>query len=586
MGRFFAPTDRDIHPENIVIITSGAASEENNVNKEAPTEKSDEPIFILITQCLQNSFFLAEEDRLCLPQDVVEQMLVGSDENHLPDQRSDLTNRSYRQVRVRRRSRRLPEVTFPVKPVNRRVFDPQLVKVGPLYRFFEIVLNEKWRGADSNLHVIHIRDWHESSESYDRERRLYGSHCEANTWEAEPLEGFDEFLRPWPDAPNAPDVPDAPPPIQQTKAGFLNPQQNHTTYYEVRSNTLFDLRNDTSDTRPECSNLREILDHLINGAESTQRVYVVVIGVYTDIKIMTLLTGLRTLYRIDNLVVSDVLTASTTLERHLTGLDFADKVLGCEIIHSLNDLVSVLAHRRDKARRTVPPDDPIPADVILNHADFRNYKNYFLDKQSVLAFQDNRLHEYLTLTSRRSMDMFRWFAWVNKGLTFFGFLMLFLTLYAVVAHLQSPKTTPLETPLLLGGLSIAQFLVMFFRRPNQDIQQNLSNLVRLRNYLETYSTITALLRHHFTRPEYLASTATSALPSRKRSARAQLRGETAPADDIMSIVEQQMKILNEVAAALAENFKDINFEIRGADPTASPDPAKPKTPPDGKASVP
>ena len=63
------------------------------------------------------------------------------------------------------------------------------------------------------------------------------------------------------------------------------------------------------------------------------RIYVAVIGVYTDLKIKTLLTALRTLYNIPNLAVSDTLTASATLERHLSGLDFAAKVLGVEVIH-------------------------------------------------------------------------------------------------------------------------------------------------------------------------------------------------------------------------------------------------------------
>ena len=35
-------------------------------------------VYILITQCLQNSFFLSKESQLCLPDDVVRQMLVGT----------------------------------------------------------------------------------------------------------------------------------------------------------------------------------------------------------------------------------------------------------------------------------------------------------------------------------------------------------------------------------------------------------------------------------------------------------------------------------------------------------------------------
>src|SRR5438034_622980 len=67
-------------------------------------------------------------------------------------------------------------------------------------------------------------------------------------------------------------------------------------------------------------------------------IYIAVIGVYTDLKVLTLLAGLRTRYNVPNLAVSDTLTASPTLERHLAGLDFAAKLLGVEVIHGVNDL--------------------------------------------------------------------------------------------------------------------------------------------------------------------------------------------------------------------------------------------------------
>ena len=63
-------------------------------------------------------------------------------------------------------------------------------------------------------------------------------------------------------------------------------------------------------------------------------VYVVVIGVYTDIKVPTLLVGLRTRCDLPNLGVSDTFTASATLERHLAGLDMQS---GCSTSRSFTE---------------------------------------------------------------------------------------------------------------------------------------------------------------------------------------------------------------------------------------------------------
>jgi hypothetical protein len=75
---------------------------------------------------------------------------------------------------------------------------------------------------------------------------------------------------------------------------------------------------------------------------TSARIYVGVIGFYTDIKVKMLLTGLRTQYELPNLAVSDTFTASTSLERHLSGLDFAAKLLTVEVVHGINDLVRYL----------------------------------------------------------------------------------------------------------------------------------------------------------------------------------------------------------------------------------------------------
>src|SRR5207247_7279340 len=70
-----------------------------------------------------------------------------------------------------------------------------------------------------------------------------------------------------------------------------------------------------------------------NTAARCAQLYVAVIGVYTDIKVQLLLAGLRSRYELENLAVSDTLTGSRSLERHLRELDFADKPLNAEATH-------------------------------------------------------------------------------------------------------------------------------------------------------------------------------------------------------------------------------------------------------------
>ena len=78
-------------------------------------------------------------------------------------------------------------------------------------------------------------------------------------------------------------------------------------------------------------------------AHRAPRIYLAVIGVYTDVKVnKTLLVGLRTRYDIDNLAISNSLTASPTTERHLAALDFAARILWADVIHGLNELVHFL----------------------------------------------------------------------------------------------------------------------------------------------------------------------------------------------------------------------------------------------------
>src|SRR5207249_1507491 len=108
------------------------------------------------------------------------------------------------------------------------------------------------------------------------------------------------------------------------------------------------------------------------------------------IKVQTLLVGLRTQYDLPNLAVSDTFTASQTLERHLGALDYAAKVLDVEVVHGVNDLVRFLG---------LPPPLDDETEVVARMS-FARYRSFFQDKQNVLAFQDEKLRQYLALTER------------------------------------------------------------------------------------------------------------------------------------------------------------------------------------------
>ncbi len=100
-----------------------------------------------------------------------------------------------------------------------------------------------------------------------------------------------------------------------------------------------------------------------------------------------------------------------------------------------------------------------------------------------------------------------------------------------------PEMFAAEVLIITGGLSAVQIVPLFFNRSLAQMQQNLNNLVRLRNYLETYSLITALLRHHFSSAEHLNSR------------------------DLEKL-EKQMAIIQDVVTGLGQNFRDISLAVR------------------------
>lgn len=421
----------------------------------------DEARYILITQCLQNDLFLNHGCRLALPEKVVGDMLVGKGHGRLP---------------VENGRTKLSEKTL----AN-----------GPLGVFLDATIGRRRRGlGDSNgdLHVVNIRDWHIPNEYYDVERRSYGPHCEKGTWGAAYIDGLERYLDPHGSS------------VSEEARDF---HEGNVHIHHVHSDSIFDFRpRQQQGPRSERgkfvnSELEEILDDLIQGtpgdAPVPPRVYVAVIGPYTDIKVRLLLVGLRTRYNLPNLAVSDTLTASKTLERHLTGLDFADWILNVEVIHGLNDLVSFLGGCYEI---------PNESELVAGES-FARYRTYFMDKQQVLAYQDEKLREYLAFTEQRAITVYERIKRANTFLIVWGSVFLVLTLVASVMELAGVGDFDWKLPAVTGGLGLLQLVTAFFSGPIRDLQRNLTNLAVFKMILESHSLKAAFTRYHLTTPETL-----------------------------------------------------------------------------------
>jgi len=542
-------------------------------DKATSTNAKDEKhgVYILITQCLQNGFFLADGSRLCLPEDIVRRMLIGNQ----PGSDDQLAaNTSQQQTPI-----------FQRNPLNRRELPADKLKNGPLYQFMQAVTHGSNTDAQRDIHILNIRDWHDASRHYDEERRLYGVHCEAGTWEAEPLEGYEAYLAPWKGSSDG---------VAQARTldgytcryvegrGLVAVPPGQTIggqtlhYYDVRSDSVFDFKYPQSDelkaaveklqpkkeaektnqhiNRQADSFLQLILDKLIpNIRDDNRRVYVVVIGVYTDIKIKVLLVGLRTRYHIDGLFVSDVLTDSPTLERHLQGLDFVAKVAQVQVLHNLNDIASVL---NTNAKHIIPNS------IIEKTVSYSEYSHHYVDRQYVLSYQDNQVRRYLDLTQRRSVEVYNRIRNATTYLLWIGYLLLALLVLMILFRMVG-QNVPDSVLFFLGFTSVAQILGSFFLMPFVEMRSNLNSLVRLRNYLESYSTVTALLRHHLTQPEQLMPTPHSIKHSK----------------EALELLQHQLELINLAAKGLRTTFYDLAYSPAQAQQLlAMEDNAKPGTP--------
>jgi hypothetical protein len=475
--------------------------------------------YVLVTQCLQNDLFLNDGCRLKLPDTVVPQMLLGNDGFDLR--------------------------TGGNAPNARRA---QAIREGPLGIVLDATVGRAIHG-DATLHVINIRDWHLPGAAYDAERRTYGAHCESGTWGAGYLEGAGDWLDP-------------------TGVGDVSDysERGSARIYHVRSDTMFDFkprlerRGDKAKFR--VSEFEDLLDVLFQGSEADLEnardllktdgfegihelaktinasetadteldLRVIVIGVYTDLKVQTLLGGLQARYDLANLAVSDTFTASTTLERHLAALDYAARVLAVEIIHGVNDLARFLGQ---------PAPLKKEADVVARLS-FARYHSYIQDKQNVLGFQDEKLRQYLALTERRSVEVYERIKRTNTFLIWFGCAFLVTTLVFAILNAVWPDRFGWQIAAITGGIGLLQLVTAFISKPIRDLQQNLTNLAVFKMILESHSLKTALARFHLTTPQTLSQLQTD--------------GETELAAAQIEMLKRQVLAIQEFDSA---DFEDL-----------------------------
>jgi hypothetical protein len=306
--------------------------------------------------------------------------------------------------------------------------------------------------------------------------------------------------------------------------------------------------------------LEQLAEHAVtsNEAAGTVQLYVAVIGIYTDIKVTILLSSLRARYEIANLAVSDTLTASRSLERHLHGLDFADKLLGVETIHGLGDLCRFLG--------TEPPLED--ESEVVGAEPYAQYRTYFADKQAVLAYESEKLQQYQRLTERRSIRVYDTVRRANGFLLFFGTMFLGVALAAALVTLVWPSHGSWELTAATGGLGLAGLATVFFKGPMRDLQQNLNNLAAFRMVLEGHSLKTAFARYHLTTPEVLGELKND--------------GDAARADAQIKSLESQLAVIDRhqssdyEALERAVGFGLVDRDGAGANGAGAPSAATPQ----------
>jgi hypothetical protein len=490
--------------------------------------------YVLLTQCLQNDFFFNRECRIYLGDQTAMTMLAGRN------------------------------VHTPLQGTGGRLSVPtDVVDHGPLGVFLDAAINRRRQRKDGlgTLHVINIRDWHEPGPSYDVERRAYGSHCERGTWGAAYIEGLEWILDPG---------------GKGKDLESLSFAEGSVSICHVHSDSVFDFRprlgaHGAVDGKLPSTELEYILDILVQGTDDELRkahrvlsqglplsdpqivnlaqqagprqktdasIYMAIIGAYSDVKILTLVGGLLSRYDLPNLAISDSLTGSPTLERHIAGLDFANKVMHVEVVHGVNDLVRYLGG-------TPPLNNE---STIVDPDGFSRYQTFFKDKQSVLAYQSEKFQDYLALTEKRAFDTYKWIERSNLFLIWWGSAFLIVTLVLTVLSAVYPDKVSWALPAITGGLSLLQLVTAFYTRPIRDLHRNLMNLTAHRMVLESHSLKMALARFHLTTPHTLREVQTAV--------------EAEQAKRQIEVLEKELAAINAFDAVDYDALKNLGFEMK------------------------
>lgn len=405
--------------------------------------------YVLITQCLQNDFFFNTDCNLCLPEGAAARLLFDAND---PSE-------------------------FEVRD-GRRILSDRSRESSPLFQFLRTTVGSRIDGDEtSHLHLINIRDWHVPGAHYDGERTSYGFHCEAGSSGAAYLNGFECYLDP-----AATSEPHARTQRQEYWSDRL-------TVHHVYSDTLFDfqVQHRHGPGAQEEAPLARILDDIIAQAEGGT-LHVAVIGVLTDLKIQLLLMALRSRYNFEQLVVSDSLTASRSVERHLAALDYAKRVLQVEIIDSLPELTRFLGAR--------PPRNAMKGRGAT--VEFANYSSYVQDRQGILSYEDARLRDYRRTTTDQLRRTQRTIRRASNFLVGWGVALLSIALGTSVLAAFYPGHVQWHIPAIAGGVGFVPLVTLLFLRPGQTMQASTNADTMFRIILESRSVKVALARHHLT----------------------------------------------------------------------------------------
>lgn len=398
-------------------------------------QRSNSDRYILITQCLQNDFLKNKDCRLCIDNEESRRLLYGEN--------SDETSK---------------------------------VENGPLYCFLKNTVGEiKNRG---NLYVIHIRDHHESkNDNYQHEMMKYGRHCEIGT---EGWEFLNDEFKPFFKLDNS------------DKNGDEFEASPKDRIFEVKSTSIYDFKPEKPGDE---ARLEKILNYLIVENPEPANVYVLVIGVYTDIKVKLLLTDLRTRYPLNNInvAVASSLTASRSIERHIGALDFMKKVLDVEILHKIPDLLTFLGEKSSKV---------LSRCKNCNEGDdfYKEYGEYELDKQKILDYERRKRIQFTQNVEKKAEKLYKSVYRINRVLALIGVLFLLAPIVKLIFTISGTISHEPTNDIIFGGIGLGAFMIIFFSKRMSILQKNLTNFAQFTMILDSHSLKTAIARHHLTRP--------------------------------------------------------------------------------------